>query len=233
MPDQTNTPPSDPNPTPNSPRTRSEQDVQIANDISGSKQVIELLQNDATVRAPLVARGFDTQQIEAGDALQAAAQDRFKERQNAMGEQEDCTQKLSDATTSARETYADFRKTVTSVYTSKGQRTALGCTGKVPADLQQFVTVATASYTTAKAQTYQADLARFGYPTATLDANLEALKQLNALRKKQATAIGDAVSATSRRNDAHNSLMDWVRQLRGIASVAFRNQPEQAQKLDF
>ena len=71
------------------------------------------------------------------------------------------------------------------------------------------------------------------YPTATLTANLEALKQLNALRKLQATAIGVAVGATNRRNDAHGVMMDWVRQLRGIASVAFRNQPEQAQKLDF
>ena len=73
----------------------------------------------------------------------------------------------------------------------------------------------------------------FGFPAATLTANLTALGQLNVLWEQQTTAIGNAVSATSRRNDAHGVLMDWVRQLRGIAAVAFRNQPEQAQKLDF
>jgi hypothetical protein len=133
---------------------------------------------------------------------------------------------------SARKAYADFRRTVTSVYRSKGWRTALGCTGNVPTDLQQFVTVGTASYTTAKSQPYPADLAPVGYPVATLTANLIALTQLNVLRELQATAIGNAVTATSRRNDAHWVLMDWVRQLRGIASVAFRNQPGQAQRLD-
>ena len=207
--------------------------MEIANDISGSKQVIELLQNDATVRAPLVSRGFDTQKINTGLALQIAAQTCFNDRQTAKGQQEGCTQKLNDAVTATRQAYADFRKTVASVYQSKGQRMALGCTGKVPADLQQFVTVATASYTTARTQPYQADLTPVGYPAATLTANLTALAQLNVVREQQASAIGNAVTATNRRNDAHGVMMDWVRQLRGIASVAFRNQPEQAQKLDF
>ena len=219
--------------TPSTPRTRSEQDAEIANDISGSKQVIDLLQNDGVVRTPLVTRGFDTQRINTGLALQIAAQTCFNGRQAAMGQQEDCTQKLSTAAEAARQAYSDFRKTVTSVYKSKGQRTALGCSGKVPGDLQQFITVATASYATAKTAPYQAALTPFGFPAATLNAHLTALTQLGALREEQQTAIGNAVTATNRRNNAHGSLMDWVQQLRGIASVAFRSQPEQAEKLDF
>lgn len=233
MPDQTPTPPSNSTSTPSAPRTRSEQDADIANDVSGAKHVVELLQSDSVVRTPLVSRGFDTQRIETGRALQVAAQASFNERQAAMGQQEGCTQRLNAAANTARQAYADFRKTVTAVYKSKGQRTALGCTGKVPTDFQQFITVATASYTTAKTQPYQTDLTPFGYPVSTLTAHLAALTQINVLREQQASAIGNAVSATNRRNNAHGALMDWVRQLRGIASVAFRNQPEQAEKLDF
>jgi hypothetical protein len=195
--------------------------------------VIELLQSDSLIRTPLVSRGFDTQKIDAGLALQLAAQARFNERQAAMGQQEDCTQRLNEAATATRQSYADFRKTVTAVYKSKGQRTALGCTGKVPKDLQQFITVAIASYTTAQTQPYQTDLTPFGYPAATLTAHLTALTQINVLREQQASAIGNAVTATHRRNNAHGALMDWVRQLRGIAAVTFRAQPEQAEKLDF
>ena len=235
MPDQPPTPPSGnpATPTPSSPRPRNDQDAQIANDISGSLHVIKLLQNDATIRTPLVPRGFDTQKINTGQALQTAAQAGFNERQAAMGEQEQCSQNLNDAVGAARLAYADFRKTVTTVYKSRGQRTALGCTGKVPADLEEFITVATASYTTARTQPFQAGLQPSGYPAATLDANLAALTQIGVLREKQRKAIADAVGATSRRNGAYDSLMEWVRQLRGIGTVAFRNQPEQANKLDF
>ena len=156
--------------------------MEIANDISGSKRVLDLLKNDGAVREPLAARGIDGPKIETGLARQADAQSRFTERQTAMGQQEECTQKLNDAVTGARQDYADFRKTVTTVYPSKGPRTALGCTGKVPADFEQFNTVATASYTTATKEPYQTKLAEFGYPAATLGARLEALKHPSHIR---------------------------------------------------
>ena len=87
MPDQPPTPPSGnpATPTPSSPRPRNDQDAQIANDISGSLHVIKLLQNDATIRTPLVPRGFDTQKINTGQALQTRRPGRLQRTAGGHG----------------------------------------------------------------------------------------------------------------------------------------------------
>ena len=214
-------------------QTRSAQDQRIANDIAATEQMVGTLLSDATVRVPLGKRGFDTQKIQSGADLQAAADTAYGARQKAMGKQTKSTSDLEEADKEAREHYSDFRETVRSEFTDRATQETLGLTGEAPRDLQSFVTSARASYTAAKDPAVQPALAKAGYPVETLDDELDALKALLKLDEDQSKAIGDAVKSTRTRNTAYRSMKGWVSQLRRRAKVAFRKEPELAKKLDF
>lgn len=214
-------------------RPRSAQDQRIANDIAATEQMVGTLLTDATVRVPLGKRGFDTQKIQLGADLQAAADAAYGARQQAIGKQSKSTSELEEAEQEAREHYADFRETVRTEFSDRATQETLGVTGEVPRDLQTFVTSARASYTAAKDPAVQPALADAGYPAATLDEELDSLKALLKLDEGQSKAIGDAVKATRTRNTAYRSMKGWVSKLRRRAKVAFRKEPELAKKLDF
>jgi hypothetical protein len=75
-------------------------------------------------------------------------------------------------------------------------------------------------------------LFKFGYPPATLDGLIEGLDAIDDAIKQQKLE-GDAQKATSLRDTAYGLLKGWMSHFRQTAKVVFRQQPEQARKLDF
>ena len=195
--------------------------------------MVGTLLSDSTVRVPLGKRGFDTQKIQLGADLQAAADAAYGARQRAIGQQSKSTSELEVADKEACGHYADFRETVRSEFTDRATQETLGMTGEVPRDLQTFFTSARASCTSGKDPAVQPALADAGYPVETLDDELDTLRALLKLDEEQSKAIGDAVKATRTRNTDYRSMKGWVSQLRRRASVALRKEPELAKKLDF
>ena len=131
----------------------------------------------------------------------------------------------------ARQDYVDFRETARAYFSAPADQSALGLKGKVPADLQKFITAAHASYEAGKAAAYTATLLQYGYPPATLDAALTALDNLTNDSADQSSAEGAAQTATGTRDTAHKNLMSWMSKFRRIAKVALRGQPGLRTKL--
>jgi hypothetical protein len=185
------------------------------------------------LNAALSQRGYDANEIDPRLSLQIAAQATFNDRQKAIGEQEACSARCDEVVQKARKNYADFRRVARTKFKAPADRTKLGLTGTVPGELQQFVTLATASYTEAGKEPYQTILAKKGYNAAALGKLQEGLTAIDAAVSNHKKAASDAQTATRVRDTAWGVLRNWMGELRATAQVTFREAPEQARKLDF
>ena len=225
--------PDQPTPTParkTTPR-RAPQDQEIANLISEARKIIEVARDDPEIAPLLAGRGYNTAALAAGLALQQAAQHAFAARQVAMSAQQKAATTAEQALAAAHTTYMDFRETVRSTFDDPDARTALGLTGRVPKDLQKFLTTARSSYATAQSEPYQATLATYGFPAGALTDALDELDALFTANKAQETIGKDAVQATLNRDAAIKALEQWLKKFKSIASIALRPEPTQAKKL--
>ena len=130
--------------TPASSGPRSAQDEAIANLITGTEQLIGVLTDDSTVRGGLSKKSFDTQKIETGTALCAALDKAYQKRQSCMAQQLETGAQVKTAYAEERALFIDYRETMRTVYAEASDRTALSLAGRVPEDLQKFVTFARA-----------------------------------------------------------------------------------------
>ena len=219
-----NTP--DPNAVPDkTPKARAEQDQKIANAISEAFELLEVAQADPEIGLLMAAKGYDAAELQKGVGLQAAAQDTFNDRQQAMAKSASAGDAFDAAEQTARQTYADFRETARIKFSGAADRSALGLVGAVPRDLQKFITTATASYKAAQGAAYAAVLAKAGFKAADTTAELGAVKALGELHSKFDTAGGGAEAATDARDAAHDAMAKWVSEYRRLAKIALRGKP--------
>jgi len=167
-------------------------------------------------------------------ALQQAAQNAFTARQQAIAQRKQATAASEQAEANARQAYADFRQTARAIFKDDAARAALELSGTVPKDLQIFITTARTSYDAALASpAYLAELTQYGYPKATVQSTLALLETLVAMDDAQESAKSAATRATALRDQALDTLDEWLSQFRGIAQVATRGRPDLARKIQF
>jgi len=95
-----------------------------------------------------------------------------------------------------------------------------------------MITVGRASYDAAlQSPTYQADLAKYGFPQANLQSAVALLDSLASADNAQEVAKAGAVRATQERDNAAKALKAWMSQFRGIAKVATRGRPDLLKKI--
>lgn len=213
------------------PKTYAPQDQRMSDRIVATGQLIESARNDAEIAALLTAVGYDAAALDAGLALQQAAQQAFFARQDAMAAREQGALALKEARAAVRKTYANFRKIARALYTQPADRTALALTGNVPGDNQKFILIARTSYNAALNEPYQTTFATYGYPAATLNAALAELDAFSAADDTQNTTAAQAKQATADRNTAVKAMDAWVRQFTQIAKVALQPHPALYDKL--
>lgn len=215
------------------PRERSDQDQQIASDIGMVGQVIAQVFKDATVRAPLSRRGFDTQKLQGGLDLCDTAQKCWNNRQTAMADQLSCTKHVNTLFDAAVKSLSDFRETARATFVDEAPLKALGVTEAVPSDFSKFLTHARSAYAAAQKPEYGPLMTEHGYGTPELKAEVDALKALEEANSEQSRASADAKKATRLRDEAVEPVRTFRSKLMKIARRVFRNDPEQAAKLKF
>lgn len=209
-------------------RTYASQDQDLADRINLYRGVIILARTRPELLGPLRLRGYDDNAFAAGIARCDAAQTTFTARQNAQAVQQEASALEKIARKTARDGFSDFRKIVRAVFqTNPAAQTALGATGRVPADLEKFLTLATAAYTSAlQHPDYLPALTQRGLDQTAIQTeqtNLETLIQANAAHE---TAKALAIRATAERNAAAKDLDAWWSQFRAIAQVTFKDRPD-------
>lgn len=225
MADMTTTPTATPAPTDKRKRQYAEQDQRIANDISDVAEMLGVAKTDTEIGPLMATKGYDAAELTAGSTLHGAAETTFGERQKAMAKSDKALELFTNLEQSARQDYADFRETARVKFNAAADQAALGLNGRVPKDLQKFITSATASYTGAQGAAYAPELTKVGYPPANITAAITALKALGKAHADFTSAEADAVTATKARDTAHKDMMKWAKSYRRLGRIALRSKP--------
>lgn len=202
--------------------TPAEQDEALANFISQSRVAIETFLAHPELLSKLALRGYDATKLNAGLALQSAAQAAFTARQIAIGNETQANQAVATARTAAHSAHYDFRETVRAAFRGQSERQALGVVGTIPADTERLLTQARASYAAAAQAPYSAVLSGLGYNAAGLSAANATVTTLQTARATQEAARSTAVAATATRNAAAKELREWMQALNRITKIALR-----------
>jgi hypothetical protein len=208
------------------PKVRAEQDQKIANEITAALQMLEGARDHPEIAGILAVRGYDAAKLDEGLALQAAAQARFKDRQEAIGAQRMATATLAGTEAIARYQYQDFRDISRALHTDPGDRSKLAVSGNAPRDRQKFITTAKASYRAALEEPFASRFAAYGYTADEFQIALDKLDQLAADDEAQDAVIGEAVKATADRNAAVSELRAWIRRFTKLAKVGLKAKPD-------
>lgn len=208
-------------------RKQALQDQKIANAISQAEKTLLVARDNAEAQALLAPRGYDVAALTTAlTTLQAPAQAAYDARQTAISLQTSATAALAAAEAQERKDYADYREIARAAFPAAADKQALGLGGAIPADLEKFLTAATASYGAGKKVPYTAKLAVRGYPPAAIESELQGLKGVASFAKAQAIAIGAAQKATETRDRAARALADWMSEFRRVAKRTLRTRPD-------
>ena len=214
------------------PARRADQDQEIAGVISGTAKTIQIVLDDTTINKVMTKWSFKKEKLNTGLKLCEAAQNQWDARQTAIGRQTECTSQVNRLFNEAVKAYSDFRETARTELQDEASLQTLSVTDAVPDELGKFLTHARGAYNCAKMEPYVSALGEYGYDEDGLDDQLKALDALDKADQEQSKAIADAQKATRLRDEAATPVRDFGNKLRKIARRAFRNDPEQARKLD-
>ncbi|HVU24557.1 MAG TPA: hypothetical protein VHE13_10565 [Opitutus sp.] len=206
-------------------RTHAIQDQTVANAISEAAQIIDKALANADILALLAPRGYDATELQAGLALQAAAQAAFNARLASLGAAAEAKKARDAAWVAARAEFTDFRGTVQAKYPDAVTRKALGASGVIAGDLQKFVTSATAAYQAAQQPPHAEALAKRSFTAQRLNAAIAALQALLAADNAFKSAEGAAGADLRNRDAAVASLGAWMREFRKNAKLALKKNP--------
>lgn len=213
-----------PKSTRNKSNRKSDQDQRIANRLGAINQILLLFMNDLSAMQRLKEHGYPD--LSEGFLLQDQAMGTFTARQIAMAAQGEATTAVIEAQRAVRVAYGDFRKIGRVVFKDDITRAALGLTGRIPVERARLIHLARTGFETAQKPDYAPALARRGLTAAVFEANLALLAALVAADEAQVAAMAAARQATANRTTAMARLDAWFGEFRGIAKVAFRQQPE-------
>lgn len=129
-----------------------------------------------------------------------------------------------DALKLVREDFTAYRATVQANF-SPDVRTALGAGGRVPADLQKFITFTRSAYAAAQQPPYAVVLAKRKLTAAALTARAAKVNELEALDGEAKAADKGSAAATKVRDKAGATLAKWVAAFRKQAKTDLRKFP--------
>jgi hypothetical protein len=208
----------------------------MADRANETRQIVGVIMGDGPVRSKLAQKGFDTQKLNGAILLCEEFDQKWNERQNAMGVQTGKAEVFTDLFDEARKAQSDFREIVRGAENpapTPALLVACGITGEVPTDLQKFLTHAKSAYTSAKKPEYGAFMTNLGYSEEVLDGQLTALETLRKANEEHTKESGNAQKATDERDKAFVPVNAFRNSVMKIARRVFRKEPEQLAKLDF
>ena len=188
-------------PTPQ-PAGRSDNDQQLAADLTRYERVLTAARDDADAQAHLGAVGYAPERLDGLLALVATARQAYEARTAGMSAEEDASTDKKAAFAAAQKSYADFRKVARALFRDDPDAlTALGLNDEAARALDPFVTQARAGYGAALPDGGAETLAAAGYTRERLDAlTAEANALVSASR--DFTAAEARAKATTAARDA-------------------------------
>lgn len=199
----------------------------IADQLNAAQLAIKNSQADEEIQGLVSGFGYDARSLEVGCGLYERAQAAVQAQKLAASTQQGATLLLLEAKKTATDAYQALAKVARATCDSS-QLTALGLSGKMPADTAGFLA---AGYTLFDNAARLERLSSFGYTTERLTAERGKITAYDLTNQKQEATKGAAQQATREQEAALRALNEWVAQYLKIAKVALREKPELLEKL--
>ena len=205
------------------PKTRNAQDQRIADRIARSRTLLNRINSNPALAAKCAERSFDHARIQEGIALTDALQNKFAERQSALGTQNTEVAAMKQGYQLAYNAFFELRESSRIAYPDDpGSRAALGATGTIPTDSERFQTMVRAALLVAAQSPHKADLATVGFT----DSKRETLSQLIDLLEQRRQLVDSAKErarqATQDRDAADAELMAYLKPLERVLKLIER-----------
>lgn len=204
-------------------------DVQL----NDARVATENAQADPELQAGLAARGYEAAQLAEGAALYEAAQAAQDDYAREYAEQYDATDALTEARAAADEVYPDHVELARIAFKrDRAARQALALDGRRRRTTAGWLRQAQQFYTNALADdALQEGLARFKVTPEELAEGRDLVAAVGTADSDQEREKGEAQKAREDRDEALDALDDWMDDFRDVARVAFRDDPQQLEKL--
>lgn len=190
---------------------RADFDQRLANDLTAAATLINAALASPAVLAEL---SYPQAEIEEGKALQLTAQAAFNTRQQAVSTASTAITARDGLLVTVREDFTAYRATVQANFPPE-VRTALGAGGRIPVDLQKFITLARSAYAAAQQPPY----------AAALTARIAQVDELETLDGQAKAADKGSTAATQVRDKAGAALAKWIAAFRKQARTDLRKFP--------
>jgi hypothetical protein len=212
---------STPDPTP-PPSERAEFDQALANELTESATLLGAALASPEVLAQI---SYTQAEIEEGVALHASAQGAFNVRQQSVSTARAKLEARGALYGIVRDDFSAYRATVQANFPAT-VRTALGASGRVPTDLQKFITLLRSAYAAAQQPAYADTLAKRKLTSAVITARLAQVSELESLDGQAKAADKGATAATKTRDTAGKALRQWIAAFRKQIKADLRKFPD-------
>ena len=207
---------------PSTPAERAEFDQALANELTQSATLLGTALGSPAVLAQL---SYTQAEIEEGVALHAAAQGAFSVRQQSVSTARTKLGARDTLFDTVRDDFAAYRATVQANF-PPSVRTALGAGGRIPGDLQKFITLLRSAYAAAQQPAYADTLSKRKLSAAVITARLAQVSELESLDGQAKAADKGATAATKARDTAGKTLRQWIGAFRKQAKADLRKFPD-------
>lgn len=209
-------------PASQTPAERAEFDQALANELTLSATLLGAALGSPAVLGQL---SYTQAEIEEGVALHATAQGAFNVRQQSVSTARTKLEARDTLLDTVQDDFGAFRATVQANFPPI-VRTALGASGRVPNDLQKFITLLRSAYAAGQQPAYAETLAKRKLPAAVITARLAQVSELESLDGQAKAADKGATAATKARDTAGKTLRQWIGAFRKQAKADLRKFPD-------
>lgn len=196
--------------------------------LARAQVAIDNAQANTDIRENLTVFGYTPEKMQEGKAIYNRAQSAVQERQTELGDQIAATAALNQAWEAAKKTYNLLAQVARVVFKKDpGITTKLAIAGARKRTLSGWTEQANLFYDNALGNPdILNDLAQFGITAEKLQAGKAQVEELAALNAAQEEEKGEAQQATKTRDEAIDTLDDWLEDFLAIAEVALADRPQ-------
>ena len=189
--------------------------------------------NDADIKDALALFGYDETRLNDGQSLYTTAVDKVQKQKKEYGEQYAATDALNSSMESANLEYMRHVKIARIAFKdNRAVFQALGLNGDRKRSVSGWLSQVKQFYANAQADTaVQEGLNRFGITLEKLQAASQLVNQVETAYAVQNKEMGEAQQATLDRDNALDSLDEWLSDFFAIARIALEDRPQLLEKI--
>ena len=202
----------------------------IAEQLAAAELAINVSLSNTEIQALLAGGGYTVEKLEEGRGLYQTCLDALHAQKNAIGAQQEATQKVKDIWEEAHEAYQALLGVVRLKF-DEAQQARLGAIGATPKSTAGFLTAAGTLFENARLDDFRTVLAGAGYDTRELKSEHAKIGALALANQQQEEAKGAAQQATQELEQAMKKLNAWMKDFRGMAKIKMRGKKQLLEKI--